>query len=55
MEFDKHHKVIPSTLTKEQAPVFILFLESEIQRHQEDIDQTEELIERIKKEILNVS
>lgn len=46
--FDKHHKVIPSTLTKETAPIFILFLTSEVLRHQEDIDQTEDLIKRIK-------
>jgi hypothetical protein len=46
--FDKDHKVIPETLTKESAPIFILFLDSEIQRHQEDIDQTEDLIKRIK-------
>ena len=51
--FGKDHKVIPETLTKETAPVFILFLESEIKRHQEDIDQTKALIEKIKKEIIN--
>jgi len=48
--FDEDHKVIPETLTKETAPVFILFLESEIQRHQEDIDETTDLVKRIKKE-----
>ena len=46
--FGKDHKVIPETLTKETAPVFILFLESEIKRHQEDIDQTTDLKKRIK-------
>lgn len=53
MRFDSHHKVIPSTLDKVTAPIFILFLESEIQRHQEDVDQTIALIEKIKKEIID--
>lgn len=55
MQFDDHNKVIFSTLTKETAPLYILFLESEIRRHQVDIDDTEALIKRIKKEILNDS
>lgn len=49
MIFDeKTHKVRPESLTKEQAEVFIFFLESEIKRHQEDIEETTKLIWRIK-------
>lgn len=49
MIFDElTHKVKPESLTKEQADVFILFLESEIKRHQEDIEETTKLVWRIK-------
>lgn len=48
MEFGSDYKVIPETLTKEQAPVYILFLESEIKRHWVDIKETAKLIVRVK-------
>ncbi len=37
MKFDEEHKVIIHTMSKEQAEVFIVFLETEIKRHEEDI------------------
>jgi hypothetical protein len=42
------HKVDPRTLTKKQAPVFIVFLESEVLRHLDDVIETNKLIETIK-------
>jgi hypothetical protein len=42
------NKVDPDSLTIEEAKVFIVFLESEILRHFEDITQTSQLIGRIK-------
>ncbi|KKM07232.1 hypothetical protein LCGC14_1735970 [marine sediment metagenome] len=33
MKFDKNHKVIFSSLTKEESVAFISFLEKEIERH----------------------
>ena len=48
MEFGKDHKVIIDTLNKEEAVVFILFLESEITRHEKDIKQAKALIKKIR-------
>lgn len=49
MRFDKvTHKVEISSMTKDEAKVFIKFLESEIWRHQEDIEEAQVLIETVK-------
>jgi hypothetical protein len=53
MVFDKQHKVIVSILSLEEASAFIKFLESEIIRHLDDINQAKALIGYVKKEILN--
>jgi len=39
MKFDKDHKVKIETMNEAEARAFILFLDSEIKRHQEDIKQ----------------
>ncbi len=52
MEFNKQHKVIVKTLSPAEAFVFILFLKSEIIRHQDDINQAKALIGYVKKEKL---
>lgn len=52
MVFDKEMKVIVDTLNKSEASAFIKFLESEIMRHQIDIDQAKETIEKVKAERL---
>ena len=41
MKFDKVHKVIIGTLTKEQAPYVIYFLEDEIVRHKKAIEEAD--------------
>ena len=33
MLFDEEHKVVVSTLTREEAPQFIYFLQDEVKRH----------------------
>ncbi len=38
MKFDKEHKVIIETLTKEQAPHVVSFFEDEIVRHKKAIE-----------------
>ena len=48
MEFDKTNKVIIDSLTFEEAKFFIKFLESEIKRHYQDIQEADELITEIK-------
>lgn len=48
MKFDKENKVIISTLSPLEASAFIKFLESEIIRHQRDIKEAKELIEKIR-------
>ena len=53
MEFNAEHKVIIGTLTKDEARAFVKFLESEIIRHQDDINQAESLIGYVKKEVLD--
>lgn len=52
MIFNKEHKVIISTLDNAEAKAFVKFLESEIIRHQDDINQAKSLIGYINKEIL---
>ena len=52
MIFNDRHKVIISTLNKDEAMAFIKFLESEIIRHKDDINQAKGLIGLVKKEIL---
>ena len=52
MIFNKEHKVIVSTLNEAEARAFIKFLESEIIRHKDDINQAKSLIGLVKKEIL---
>jgi len=38
MEFDISHKVKIETMTREEASAFVKFLDSEIRRHQMDIE-----------------
>jgi len=47
MKFNKQHKVIINTLTKPEAIAFIKFLESEIIRHDDDIEQARVLIHEV--------
>jgi hypothetical protein len=44
MQFDKQNKVIIETMSRIEAKAFILFLKSEIARHQMDIDNARYLI-----------
>ena len=53
MIFNEQHKVIISTLTQDEASAFIKFLESEIIRHKDDINQAKSLIGYVHKEILH--
>jgi len=53
VEFNAEHKVIIGTLNKDEARAFVKFLESEIIRHQDDINQAESLIGYVKKEVLD--
>ena len=41
MRFDKKHKFIVSSLTKEQAPHTVFFLEDEIVRHKKAIEEAD--------------
>ncbi len=43
MKFDEQNKVIIETLNLAEARAFVLFLKSEIARHQMDIDNAIEL------------
>ena len=47
MKFDDDNKVIIETLTEVEASAFIKFLQSEILRHQRDIEDAKKLIERV--------
>lgn len=49
MEFDEVNKVIISSMTRDEAKVFVLFLASEIMRHKEDIMQAAILIKKVAK------
>jgi hypothetical protein len=42
------HKVDPKTLTEIEAHAFIVFLTTEVERHQVDIDETTKLIKKIR-------
>ena len=44
MKFDETNRVIINTLNKEEARAFVLFLKSEIARHEFDIAQARALI-----------
>ncbi len=49
MDFDgKTHKVKWWLLNKDEATAFLLFLESEKIRHQEDIDEITNLVKMVK-------
>lgn len=49
MEFDeKTHKVKWEFLNKDEARAFLMFLESEKLRHQEDIDEITNLVQQVK-------
>ncbi len=52
MIFNEKHKVIVSTLSEAEAHAFIKFLESEIIRHEDNINQARSLLGLVKKEIL---
>jgi len=52
MQFNNEHKVIISTLNKDEAKAFVKFLESEIIRHNDDIKQARNLISLVKTCIL---
>jgi len=47
MKFDETNKVIINTMDRSEARAFVKFLESEIARHQMDIDNARELIEEV--------
>jgi hypothetical protein len=49
MIFNENHKVIITSLNKDEAKAFIKFLKSEIIRHMDDIHQAEDLIALVKK------
>ena len=53
MDFNAEHKVIIGTLNQDEARAFVKFLESEIIRHQDDINQAKSLIGYVKKEVLD--
>ena len=59
MDFDETNKVIIQSMNKTEARAFVLFLKSEIARHQMDIDNAEDLIydvsTRFNLEDINVS
>ena len=44
MIFNDEHKVLISTLNQHEAKAFVKFLQSEIIRHKDDIQQAEDLI-----------
>ena len=48
MEFNEEHKVIIESLTRIEAKAFMKFLQSEIIRHQDDIQQAVALIRHVK-------
>ena len=48
MQFSEQHKVKIESMTRDEAKVFIIFLETEILRHQEDIVEAEKLTKKVK-------
>lgn len=51
MKFNKKHLVIINTLSNWEAIAFIQFLESEIIRHQDDIEAARKLIKLVKEKL----
>jgi len=49
MRFDETRKVIIDTLDRNEASAFIQFLQSEIARHENDIENAHELIREVAK------
>ena len=50
MQFDPTtRKVNPDKLTRDEARILVLFLISEVMRHQDDIDETTKLITRMRR------
>ena len=47
MKFDEANKVIVDTMNRDEAKAFVKFLESEILRHQQDIQQADDLIMKV--------
>ena len=47
MKFDETNKVIIDTLDRNEARAFIKFLESEIARHENDIENAYDLIKEV--------
>lgn len=48
MDFDKTNKVIIDSMNEAEASAFILFLVSEIARHEKDIQQARELANKVR-------
>jgi hypothetical protein len=48
MQFDEEYKVIISTMNKCEAKAFMKFLESEIKRHEMDIEEAKNLSSLVK-------
>jgi len=48
MEFDITHKVIIESMSTREAKAFVKFLQSEIRRHQQDIEEAGLLIQKVK-------
>lgn len=53
MRFSPEHKVKIDSMTPTEAKIFIVFLETEIIRHIDDINQAKALIGYVQKEILD--
>jgi len=47
LKFDKTNRVIIGTLDKVKAEAFIMFLQSEIARHEDDIKNAYDLIRKV--------
>ncbi len=47
MRFDEENKVLIKTLDEPEARAFVKFLQSEIARHEMDIENARELIEKV--------
>jgi len=46
MKFNSHNKVLIHSMNTEEAKAFVKFLQSEIHRHAQDIDQAKALVAR---------
>ena len=49
MDFSEEAKVLISTMDRQQAEAFVIFLHTEIVRHARDIEEAKELIEEVKR------